>query len=387
RTFADRTSEFRRIGFTLSPPAGDIGLLREVERFPFVPADPARLQQDCYEAYNIQVSGLEQRLRALNFPTVVIGVSGGLDSTHALIVAAKAMDREGRPRSDILAFTMPGFATGDHTKNNATALAKALGVTFSELDIRDTARLMLAEMGHPFARGEAVYDVTFENVQAGLRTDFLFRLANQRGGIVLGTGDLSELGLGWSTYGVGDQMSHYNVNGGVPKTLIQHLIRWVISSGQFNSDVNDVLQSVLDTEITPELVPAADGEAVQSSQAKVGPYALQDFSLFQVLRYGFRPSKIAFLSWHAWRDVDAGDWPAGFPDDEHVAYSLADIRHWLKVFVQRFYSFSQFKRSALPNGPKVSAGGALSPRGDWRAPSDMSARIWLDEIERNVPES
>ncbi|MFL0287746.1 NAD(+) synthase [Mycobacterium sp. SMC-21] len=387
RTFADRTSDFRRIEFTLSPPAGDIGLLREVERFPFVPADPARLQQDCYEAYNIQVSGLEQRLRALNFPTVVIGVSGGLDSTHALIVAAKAMDREGRPRSDILAFTMPGFATGDRTKNNATALAKALGVTFSELDIRDTARQMLGEMGHPFARGEAVYDVTFENVQAGLRTDFLFRLANQRGGIVLGTGDLSELGLGWCTYGVGDQMSHYNVNGGVPKTLIQHLIRWVISSGQFNADVNEVLQSVLDTEITPELVPATDGEAVQSSQAKVGPYALQDFSLFQVLRYGFRPSKIAFLSWHAWHDADAGDWPAGFPDDEHVAYSLADIRHWLKVFVQRFYSFSQFKRSALPNGPKVSAGGALSPRGDWRAPSDMSARIWLDEIDRNVPEA
>jgi NAD+ synthase (glutamine-hydrolysing) len=387
RQFADRTSDFRRIEFTVSPPAGDIGLLREIERFPFVPSDPERLQQDCYEAYNIQVSGLEQRLRALNFPTVVIGVSGGLDSTHALIVAAKAMDREGRPRSDILAFTMPGFATGDRTKNNATALAKALGVTFSELDIRDTARLMLAEMEHPFARGEAVYDVTFENVQAGLRTDFLFRLANQRGGIVLGTGDLSELGLGWSTYGVGDQMSHYNVNGGVPKTLIQHLIRWVISSGQFNDDVNDVLQSVLDTEITPELVPAADGEAVQSSQAKVGPYALQDFSLFQVLRYGFRPSKIAFLAWHAWHDADAGDWPAGFPDNEHVAYSLADIRHWLKVFVQRFYSFSQFKRSALPNGPKVSAGGALSPRGDWRAPSDMSARIWLDEIERNVPET
>ncbi|CAM5711682.1 NAD(+) synthase [Mycolicibacterium aubagnense] len=383
RQFADRTSGFRRIEFTLSPPAGDIGLLREIERFPFVPSDPERLQQDCYEAYNIQVSGLEQRLRALNFPAVVIGVSGGLDSTHALIVAAKAMDREGRPRSDILAFTMPGFATGDRTKSNATALAKALGVTFSELDIRDTARLMLAEMGHPFARGEAVYDVTFENVQAGLRTDFLFRLANQRGGIVLGTGDLSELGLGWSTYGVGDQMSHYNVNGGVPKTLIQHLIRWVISSEQFGGDVNDVLQSVLDTEITPELVPGAD---VQSSQAKVGPYALQDFSLFHVLRYGFRPSKIAFLSWHAWRDADAGDWPAGFPDDEHVAYSLADIRHWLKVFVQRFYSFSQFKRSALPNGPKVSAGGALSPRGDWRAPSDMSARIWLDEIEQNVPE-
>ena len=221
---------FRRVEFALDPPAGDIGLLREVERFPFVPADPTRLQQDCYEAYSIQVAGLEQRLRALNYPKVVLGVSGGLDSTHALIVAARAMDREGRPRSDILAFTLPGFATGERTKNNAIRLADALGVTFEEIDIKSTAELMLKEMEHPFARGEKVYDVTFENVQAGLRTDYLFRLANQRGGIVLGTGDLSELALGWSTYGVGDQMSHYNVNGGVPKTLIQHLIRWVISS-------------------------------------------------------------------------------------------------------------------------------------------------------------
>ena len=382
-----RVDAFRRIEFVVDPPAGDIGLLREVERFPFVPADPARLQQDCYEAYSIQVSGLEQRLRALNYPKVVIGVSGGLDSTHALIVAARAMDREGRPRSDILAFTMPGFATGDHTKGNAIALGKTLGVTFSEIDIRDTASLMLSEMDHPFGRGEKVYDVTFENVQAGLRTDYLFRLANQRGGIVLGTGDLSELALGWSTYGVGDQMSHYNVNGGVPKTLIQHLIRWVISSGQFDDDVNTVLQSVLDTEITPELVPAGEGEEVQSSEAKVGPYALQDFSLYQVLRWGFQPSKVAFLALHAWGDAQRGDWPAGYPDDKRPAYSLAEIRGWLKVFVQRFYSFSQFKRSALPNGPKVSSGGALSPRGDWRAPSDMSARIWLDEIERNVPEA
>ena len=244
---------------------------------------------------------------------------------------------------------------------------------------------MLTEMGHPYAEGEKVYDVTFENVQAGLRTDYLFRLANHRGGIVLGTGDLSELALGWSTYGVGDQMSHYNVNGGVPKTLIQHLIRWVISTGQFGADVNEVLQSVLDTEITPELVPTDAGDQVQSSEAKVGPYALQDFSLFHVLRYGFRPSKVAFLAWHAWRDAGSGDWPAGFPEDKRPAYSLAEIRHWLQVFAQRFYSFSQFKRSALPNGPKVSHGGALSPRGDWRAPSDMSARIWLDEIERAIP--
>jgi NAD+ synthase (glutamine-hydrolysing) len=377
---------FRRIDFRLDPPSGDIGLLREIERFPFVPADPNRLQQDCYEAYSIQVAGLEQRLRALNYPKVVIGISGGLDSTHALIVAARAMDRENRPRSDILAFTLPGFATGEHTKRNAVELARTLGVTFEEIDIRDTAELMLKEIGHPFSYGDKVYDVTFENVQAGLRTDYLFRLANQRGGIVVGTGDLSELGLGWSTYGVGDQMSHYNVNAGVPKTLIQHLIRWVISSGQFESQVGEVLQSVLDTEITPELIPTGEEEELQSSEAKVGPFALQDFSLFHVLRYGFRPSKIAFLAWHAWSDPEQGNWPAGFPEDGRPFYSLKEIRHWLQVFVQRFYSFSQFKRSAMPNGPKVSHGGSLSPRGDWRAPSDMSAQAWLDEIQREVPE-
>ena len=377
---------FRRVEFRLDPPTGDIGLWREVERFPFVPSDPERLEQDCYEAYNIQVAGLEQRLRALNYPKVVIGVSGGLDSTHALIVAAHAMDRENRPRSDILAVTLPGFATGERTKGNAIRLAEALGVTFEEIDIKATAELMLKEIDHPFGRGEKVYDVTFENVQAGLRTDYLFRIANQRGGIVLGTGDLSELALGWSTYGVGDQMSHYNVNGGVPKTLIQHLIRWVVSSNQFDDRVNEVLTSVLDTEISPELVPQGEDEEIQSSEAKVGPYVLQDFSLFQVLRYGFRPSKVAFLAWYAWRDAEHGDWPTGFPEDKRPAYSLREIRHWLQVFVQRFYSFAQFKRSAMPNGPKVSHGGSLSPRGDWRAPSDMSARTWLDEIEREVPE-
>lgn len=380
------TDSFRRVEFRLDPPSDDIGLLRNIERFPFVPSNRERLEQDCYEAYNIQVAGLEQRLRALDYPKVIIGVSGGLDSTHALIVAAKAMDREGRPRSDILGFTLPGFATGDHTKNNAIKLGEALGITFEEIDIRETAKRMFAEIGHPFARGEKVYDVTFENVQAGLRTDYLFRLANQRGGIVLGTGDLSELALGWSTYGVGDQMSHYNVNGGVPKTLIQHLIRWVISTDQFEKSVTDVLQSVVDTEITPELVPAGEEEELQSSEAKVGPYALQDFSLFQVLRHGFQPSKIAFLAWHAWSDPERGQWPPGFPEGNRPTYSLSEIRHWLQVFVQRFYSFSQFKRSALPNGPKVSHGGSLSPRGDWRAPSDMTARIWLDEIEREVPE-
>ncbi|MCO5595363.1 hypothetical protein L7F22_049405 [Adiantum nelumboides] len=280
RTHAARTDAFRTVAFRLDPPGHDIGLRRTVERFPFVPADPARLEQDCFEAYSIQVAGLEQRLRAIGQPKVVIGVSGGLDSTHALIVAARAMDRLGRPRSDILAFTMPGFATSDHTRNNAVALSEALGVTFATIDITGTARTMLSEIDHPFGRGEPVYDVTFENVQAGLRTDYLFRLANQRGGIVLGTGDLSELALGWCTYGVGDQMSHYNVNAGVPKTLIQHLIRWVVSSEQFPPEVSAVLRSVLDTEITPELVPSDGTTEVQSSQATVGPYALQDFTLF-----------------------------------------------------------------------------------------------------------
>ncbi len=385
RTHAERLDGFRTVTFTLNPPSGDLGLKRDVPRFPFVPADPDTLAQDCYEAYSIQVSALEQRLQAIGQPKIVIGVSGGLDSTHALIVAAKAMDRLGRPRTDILAFTMPGFATSDYTKNNATRLAESLGVTFATLDITGTARTMLAEMDHPFADGEPVYDVTFENVQAGLRTDYLFRLANQRGGIVLGTGDLSELALGWCTYGVGDQMSHYNVNPGVPKTLMQHLIRWVITSGQFTPEVNKVLQAILDTEITPELVPVGEGETPQSTEASIGPYNLQDFTLYHVLRHGTPPSTIAFLAEHAWSDAAHGDWPEGFPDDKRVAYDLATIKKWLEVFCRRFFGFAQFKRSAMPNGPKVVRGGSLSPRGDWRMPSDVSAKLWLDELNRNVP--
>ena len=366
------------------PPTGDVGLRRKVDRFPFVPDDAERLALDCYEAYNIQVSGLEQRLHAIGQPKVVIGVSGGLDSTHALIVAAKAMDRLGRPRSDIHAFTMPGFATGETTKGYATRLAKSLGVTFEELDITAAARQMLSDLDHPFAEGRPVYDVTFENVQAGLRTDYLFRLANHRGGIVLGTGDLSELALGWCTYGVGDQMSHYGVNAGVPKTLIQHLIRWVIASGQFDGDTNDVLGEILEQEITPELIPDQEGVKPQATEDTVGPYALQDFTLYQTIRRGMTPSKIAFLAWHAWHDASAGEWPPGYPDAKHTSYELPAIRHWLEVFCQRFFA-SQFKRSALPNGPKVSSGGTMSPRGDWRMPSDASAVAWLAELEANVP--
>ncbi|MEU5552981.1 MULTISPECIES: NAD(+) synthase [unclassified Micromonospora] len=379
RAHAGRTGGFREVRFRLEPPTRDLGLRRRVERYPFVPSDAARLAQDCYEAYHIQVAGLHQRLAATGDPKVVIGVSGGLDSTHALIVAARAMDRAGRPRSDILGFTMPGFATSAHTRDNAHKLMRSLGVTATELDITATARLMLQELGHPFGAGEPVYDVTFENVQAGLRTDYLFRLANQRGGIVLGTGDLSELALGWCTYGVGDQMSHYNVNSGLPKTLIQHLIRWVIGSGQFDEEVGETLRAVLDTEISPELVPGAE---LQSTESSIGPYALQDFTLFHVLRYGFRPSKIAFLAWHAWHDSAAGTWPPHFPEHKRVAYDLPEIRRWLEVFCRRFFGFAQFKRSAMPNGPKVVAGGSLSPRGDWRAPSDGSAQAWLRDLAR-----
>ncbi len=377
--------DFRTVVFDLDPPPGDIGLRRTVRRYPFVPDDPERLALDCYEAYNIQVSGLEQRLRALTTdswrPKIVIGVSGGLDSTHALIVAAKAMDRLGRPRTDIHAFTMPGFATGETTKGLATSLATSLGVTFETLDITAAARQMLGDLDHPYADGEAVYDITFENVQAGLRTDYLFRLANHRGGLVLGTGDLSELALGWCTYGVGDQMSHYNVNGGVPKTLIQHLIRWVIESSQFDTATDDVLREILEQEITPELIPAQADVAPQRTEDSTGPYALQDFTLYHVLRRGYRPSKIAFLAWHAWRDVDAGAWPPGFPDADRAAFDLPTIRGWLEVFCRRFFA-SQFKRSALPNGPKVTPGGTMSPRGDWRMPSDASPAAWLAELER-----
>lgn len=377
--------KFRRISFRFEPSTTDIGLRRTVPRFPYAPTDPARLDQDCYEAYSIQVQGLIKRLQATGIGRLCIGVSGGLDSTHALIVAAKAFDGLGWPRSDILGFTMPGFATGEATKANAWALMRSLGVTAEEVDIKPLAQQMLVALRHPFAKGEPVYDVTFENVQAGLRTDILFRAANQRGAMVLGTGDLSEIALGWSTYGVGDQMSHYNVNASVPKTLIQHLIRWVSQSNAFDDGTNATLLSILDTVISPELVPAAEGGALQSTEEKIGPYELQDFTLFYLTRYGLKPSKIAFLAFHAWRDAATGAWPPQYPHERRRAYDLATIKSWMEVFLYRFFAISQFKRSASPNGPKVTAGGSLSPRGDWRAPSDGNARLWLEELRANTP--
>jgi len=320
---------------------------------------------------------------------VVIGVSGGLDSTQAVIVAAKTMDRMGLPRKNILAYTMPGFATSDLTVANARKLMKALGVTAGEIDIRPACNQMFRDINHPFARGERVYDVTFENVQAGERTSHLFRLANLHNALVMGTGDLSELALGWMTYGVGDHMSHYNVNVSVPKTLIQYLIHWVISSAQFDLATNAILDAIIGTEISPELVPRADGDSTRPAQKtaeKIGPYELQDFNLYFVTRYGFKPSKVAFLACHAWGNKDRGDWPDLLPAEKRFEYDLATIKKWLEVFLLRFFKSNQFKRSAMPNGPKVGSGGSLSPRGDWRAPSDSEAEVWLAELRENVPD-
>jgi NAD+ synthase (glutamine-hydrolysing) len=379
-------ANFRTICFKLDAPEHELPLIRNVDRFPYVPSDATKLHENCYEAYNIQVQGLTKRLKATKTEKIVIGVSGGLDSTQALIVSTRAMDHLGLPRKNVLAYTLPGFATSDRTKSNAWMLMRALGVSAQEIDIRPAARQMLTDLNHPFARGEKVYDVTFENVQAGLRTDYLFRLANHNGALVCGTGDLSELGLGWCTYGVGDHMSHYNVNASVAKTLIQHLIRFVATSGEVDEATAKTLFTIFATEISPELVPADARGIIQSTERTIGPYELQDFNLYYVTRYGFRPSKVAYLAHHAWSDPTWGSWPANIPTNERRAYSLKEIKRWLEVFLFRFFAISQFKRSALPNGPKISSGGCLSPRGDWRAPSDGNARVWIEELHTNVPQ-
>jgi NAD+ synthase (glutamine-hydrolysing) len=384
----ERLQAMRRIPFEFRVPEGRVPLQRQIARFPYVPSDPRERDQRCFEAYNIQVHGLLKRLSSAGCRRVVIGISGGLDSTQALIVAAKTMDRMKLPRENILAYTMPGFATSKLTLGNARKLMKALGVTAGEIDIRPACQQMFRDIGHPYAKGKPVYDVTFENVQAGERTSHLFRLANLHNALVVGTGDLSELALGWMTYGVGDHMSHYNVNCSVSKTLIQHLIRWVVSSGQFDPATNATLEAILATEISPELVPQADDGSAQPAQKtadKVGPYELQDFNLYFITRHGFRPSKVAFLAWHAWGDKKRGAWPDLLSAEKRNEYDLRTIKKWLAVFLYRFFKLSQFKRSAIPNGPKVGSGGSLSPRGDWRAPSDAEAEVWLNELRENVP--
>ena len=351
---------------------------RRYERFPYVPVDPARRDERCAEVYEIQVQGLVKRLRFTGLERVVIGVSGGLDSTHALLVCAQAMDRLGLPRHHVLGYTMPGFATSARTLRQAQRLMQAVGCTAHELDIRPSCLQMLRDIGHPYAEGKEIYDVTFENVQAGERTSHLFRLANFHDGLVVGTGDLSELALGWCTYGVGDHMSHYGVNASVPKTLIQHVIRWVAQSGRVGHDASKTLLEILATEISPELVPgdAAGAQPSQGTEAMIGPYELQDFNLYYTLRFGYAPPKVAFLAWCAWHDREAGAWP-DIPPDQRRQYDIPAIKAHLRVFLDRFFRLSQFKRSCIPNAPKVGSGGSLSPRGDWRAPSDSEATAWL----------
>lgn len=378
----DQVRTIRPVEFEFTIPDENTPLLRSVERFPYVPSDSAQRDDHCYEAYHIQVHGLMKRLSFTKTQRIVIGVSGGLDSAHALIVAAHTMDRLNLPRANILAYTMPGFATSDATKSNAMKLMGALGVSCQEIDIRPSCLQMLKDIAHPFSDGKPVYDVTFENVQAGERTSHLFRLANLHNAIVLGTGDLSELALGWCTYGVGDHMSHYSVNASVPKTLIQHLIRWTIHTQQFSDATSEALSSILNTEISPELIPSqSPDDPLQSTQQIIGPYELQDFNLYYTTRFGFRPAKIAFLALHTWSNRSLGHWPDGIHEQLQNEYDLATIKRWLGIFLFRFFQTSQFKRSCIPNAPKVGSGGSLSPRGDWRAPSDAEARVWLDELK------
>jgi len=385
RSHGKRVRAFRTVGFDIDAPRGARILLdREYPRFPYIPADPGKRDQRCYEAYNIQVQGLAKRLQAAGIGNVVIGVSGGLDSTHALIVAARTMDLLKLPRGNIKAYTMPGFATTDKTYTNSLRLMKVLGVEANELDIRPSCRQMLKDVGHPFVQGKPVYDITFENIQAGERTSHLFRLANMRQALVVGTGDLSELALGWCTYGVGDHMSHYNVNASVPKTLIQHLIRWVADTELLSAATSAVLSDILNTEISPELIPGAAGaQPAQKTEAVIGPYELQDFNNFYVTRFGYLPTKIAFLAYCTWRDAGRGAWP-DIPEEKRHAYAIGEIKHWLEVYLYRFFKTSQFKRSCIPNGPKVGSGGSLSPRGDYRAPSDSEAAVWMDNA-RLIP--
>ena len=380
-------SAFRTILVPADPPCHERLLLeRSYERFPYVPSDPERRNERCREVYEIQIQGLVKRLQSSRIDKVVIGVSGGLDSTQAVIVAAKAMDVLGLPRTNVLGYTFPGFATSKRTLDQAWRLMHAVGCTGQELDIRPSAEYMLKTIRHPHATGEPVYDVTFENVQAGERTSLLFRLANQQGALVVGTSDLSELASGWCTYGVGDHMAHYHVNASVPKTLIQNLIHWVATTNQLGAEVSPILKDILGTTISPELVPGEDraGQPLQHSEDIVGPFELQDFFLYYVLRFGYGPAKIAFLAYNTWRQRANVETHDRLVLNQH-AYEIKAIKKWLRVFLERFFQKSQFKRSATPNAPKVGSGGSLSPRSDYRAPSDSEARIWLAQLEQ-VPE-
>lgn len=389
-TFGDCAREHAR-AYRRVPFAGraevSLPLRRAVPRHPFVPQDPAALGARCWEIFEIQTNALATRMRALGRPRLVLGVSGGLDSTHAALVAATALDLQGQPRSDLSCVTMPGLGTTAGTRGNAERLVEALGAELRVVSVSEGTRHVLGLLGHPAAvEGEdaaalverlrqrpELGDVTVENVQARLRTLLLMSLANASGGLVVGTGDLSEKALGWSTY-AGDHISMYDVNAGVPKTLIQSVIRWVANERVSTWSVGDpealrrTLFAILDTPISPELLPPdAEGRIAQLTEAKIGPYELHDFFLYHLVRDGARPARILDLA----RVAFAGDYP------------LDELRRWLSVFLRRFFT-QQFKRSCTADGPKVGAV-ALSPRGDWRMPSDAQVKSWLAEVEAYAP--
>lgn len=335
----------------------ELDLTRTFEAHPFVPQGP-ELDERCEEIFSIQVSGLAQRLVHTRAKTAVVGISGGLDSTLALLVCVKTFDKLGWTRKNILGVTMPGFGTTDRTHGNAVDLMNSLGVTVREISIKEACIRHFADIGHD----EAVHDVVYENAQARERTQILMDVANQTGGLVIGTGDLSELALGWATYN-GDHISMYGVNCSVPKTLVRHLVKWVAANNMDEAS-RATLLDIVDTPISPELIPAdGQGHIRQITEDLVGPYELHDFFLYHFLRFGFRPSKIFYLAVRSFKG----------------AYGEETIRKWLATFFRRFFT-QQFKRSCLPDGPKVGSI-SISPRGDWRMPSDASSAAWLKEVE------
>ena len=360
--------ECRRVPFRLpgqtcrasEPPTERPDLIRpQLSRTPFVPADPDRRAEHCREIFAIQSTGLARRLRHTGVSAVTLGVSGGLDSTLALLVAAKAFDKVGLERRGVIAITMPGFGTSARTRGNAIQLTAALGVSLREIAIAEAVRQHFRDIGHD----ENQHDLTFENSQARERTQILMDVANQTGGFVVGTGDLSELALGWLTYN-GDHMSMYHVNAGVPKTLVRYLIEWV-AEAEFSGPATAVLRDICATPISPELLPLnAEGGLEQKTEDAIGPYELHDFFLYQTIRFQFPPAKVLVLA----RQAFGGD------------YTDETLLRWLEVFYRRFFG-QQFKRSAMPDGPKIGSV-ALSPRSDWRMPSDASPALWLAEVER-----
>jgi len=337
-------------------------LWRTLDPHPFVPADPARRAERCREIFSMQVGALAEKLSGAKKNRVVLGVSGGLDSTLALLVAAKTVDFLGLPRTNVCAYSLPGFGTTRRTRVNATKLCQVLGVSFERVDITRTSRLHLKDLGH-----DGQQDIVFENVQARYRTEFLFNKANQLDTIVLGTGDLTEIALGWSTFS-GDQLSHYHVNASVPKTLVRFLVRWVADEELAGSPAQKALYDVLETPISPELLLAEQGEITQKSEEVIGPVELADFYLYPFIRFGIRPGKILYLA----NEVRKQRLFDG-------QYTLDELHRWLKSFIERFFT-NQFKRTCLPEGPKIGSV-SLSPRGDWRMPSDAEANLWLEDLE------